>query len=99
MGALNLYSPEPNAFGTDAQAIGAVFAAHAAVAIANAREVDSLHEAMETRAPIEQAKGIIISATGCTPEEAFDMLRPQSQALNEKLPDVATALVDRQKRD
>jgi AmiR/NasT family two-component response regulator len=31
---------------------------------------------------IEQAKGILIAQTGCTPEEAFDMLRRASQRSN-----------------
>lgn len=39
-GALNLYSRKPGAFTADSRATGAVFAAHAAVALATAREHD-----------------------------------------------------------
>lgn len=98
MGALNLYSPVVAAFGREAAAIGAVFAAHAAVAISNARTVDSLEQAMASRAIIEQAKGIIMASTGGTADEAFDLLRQQSQNLNEKLRDVAADIVEHQHR-
>lgn len=53
---------------------------------------------MASRATIEQAKGILIGATGCTPDDAFDLLRQQSQAENRKLRDVAQEIVERQKR-
>lgn len=95
MGALNLYSPETTAFGKDSCAIGAVFAAHAAVAMSNSREVESLNAALVSRATIEQAKGIIMATTRCSADEAFDLLRQQSQTLNEKLRDVAKDIVER----
>lgn len=94
MGALNLYSKVPGAFDHDAEVIGGVFAAHAAVAMSNARQVEGLEAALESRGVIEQAKGIIMASTGCSPDEAFDLLRQQSQALNEKLRDIAAAIVE-----
>lgn len=48
----------------------------------------------EHRATIEQAKGMIMMATGCDPQAAFDVLRGYSQHLNLKLHDVAHRLVD-----
>ena len=95
MGALNLYSKKISAFDHETCTIGAVFAAHAAVAMTASREVESLNAALLSRATIEQAKGIIMATTRCTPDEAFDLLRQQSQALNEKLRDIAAELVDR----
>lgn len=95
MGSLNLYSKERSAFGEATCAIGAVFAAHAAVAMTASRELESLNAALVSRATIEQAKGIIMAATRCTAEEAFELLRQQSQALNEKLRDIAAELVER----
>jgi AmiR/NasT family two-component response regulator len=53
---------------------------------------------MTTRAVIEQAKGILMGATGCSAEHAFDLLRQQSQGENRKLHLVAQEIVDRQKR-
>ncbi len=95
MGALNLYSKEIAAFDQESCTIGAVFAAYAAVAMSTSREVESLNAALLSRATIEQAKGIIMATTRVTPDEAFDLLRQQSQALNEKLRDIAAELVER----
>ena len=44
---------------------------------------------------IEQAKGILIAQTGCTPEEAFDMLRRASQRSNVRVSELAAGIVDR----
>jgi AmiR/NasT family two-component response regulator len=70
------------------------------VALANAHLYDTtatlaqqLRAAMESRAIIEQAKGIIMGQRRCTAEEAFTLLRKVSQDSNRKLRDVATALV------
>jgi hypothetical protein len=38
-----------------------------------ARLADQMRQAMESRAVIEQAKGILIGAHGCTPDQAFQM--------------------------
>lgn len=95
MGALNLYSKKVSAFDRDACTIGAVFAAHAAVAMSASREVESLNAALLSRATIEQAKGIIMATTRCSADAAFDLLRQQSQALNEKLRDIAAEIVER----
>jgi AmiR/NasT family two-component response regulator len=48
---------------------------------------------MQSRAVIEQAKGILIGQRRCTPQEAFDILVRLSQDTNRKLRDVAEALV------
>ena len=56
-------------------------------------EVAGLRRAMETRSVIEQAKGIVIGATGCDPDHAFEVLARQSQHENRKLVDVAGDLV------
>ena len=61
-------------------------------------EVDGLHQTMEHRAVIEQAKGVIMSTVGCTADEAFELLRQQSQTENVKLRDIALGIVERQHR-
>ena len=63
-----------------------------------ARERTTLAAALESRATIEQAKGVIMATTGCTPDDAFDLLRQQSQTENRKLRDIAAEVVARQKR-
>jgi GAF domain-containing protein len=102
VGALNIYADKPYAFDDDAIALAQTFAGYAGVALANAYLYDStatlaehMQKAMENRAVIEQAKGIIMGDRGCTSEEAFQILAKLSQDTNRKLRDVAAALVDR----
>ena len=52
-----------------------------------------MQKAMESRAVIEQAKGIIMGDHRCAPDEAFAILTKLSQDTNRKLRDVAAALV------
>jgi GAF domain-containing protein len=106
IGALNIYGTKPDAFDEDATALAQTFAGYAAVALANAHLYDStaalaqqMQTAMQSRAVIEQAKGIIMGERRCTAEEAFAILTKVSQDSNRKLRDVATALVDRAARD
>jgi GAF domain-containing protein len=101
-GALNIYATTPEAFDDDAVVIGQTFAGYAAVALANAQLYDTtadlaqhMQAAMESRAVIEQAKGIIMGDRRCTADEAFRILTKISQDSNRKLRDVATALVAR----
>jgi GAF domain-containing protein len=99
-GALNIYATKPEAFDDDAVILGQTFAGYAAVAIANAHLYDAqaglaqhLQAAMQSRAVIEQAKGIIMGSRRCTADEAFGILGRISQETNHKLRDVAAALV------
>jgi GAF domain-containing protein len=99
-GALNIYGRRPGAFGDEAIGLAQTFAGHAAVALGNAylyhRAADlarHLQTAMDSRAVIEQAKGIIMSQRRCTAEEAFAVLTGVSQETNRKVRDVAAALV------
>ena len=52
-----------------------------------------MRRAMETRAVIEQAKGILIAQQHCTPEQAFELLTRLSQTTHRKLRDCAADLV------
>ena len=60
------------------------------------REIETLKTAMETRAVIEQAKGVIMSTMRCGPDAAFAVLVAQSQNENRKLYTVAAELVAQQ---
>jgi AmiR/NasT family two-component response regulator len=55
--------------------------------------VRQLERAMESRAVIEQAKGIIWGRNRCGPDEAFDILRRVSQRENRKVNAIAADLV------
>ncbi|MFC4071126.1 GAF and ANTAR domain-containing protein [Actinoplanes subglobosus] len=104
-GALNVYGVPPRAFDAGAVNLAQTFARYAAVALTNAQLYDAtvglarhMQAAMESRAVIEQAKGIIMGEHRCTPDEAFAMLTRVSQDSNRKLRDVAAALVERTQR-
>jgi GAF domain-containing protein len=101
-GALNIYAVKPDTFDRDAIILAQTFAGYAAVALANAHLYDvtatlaqHMQAAMESRAVIEQAKGIIMGERRCTADEAFRILSKLSQDSNRKVRDVAAALVDR----
>jgi GAF domain-containing protein len=101
LGALNLYrtgAAEP--LDAESEAAAASFSVYAGVALANAsllanreRVVTHLQTAMRTRAVIDQAKGVIMSRTGCDPDTAFRRLAEQSQRSNRKVRDLAVDIV------
>jgi AmiR/NasT family two-component response regulator len=62
-------------------------------------ELDDLREAFDSRPVIDQAKGMLVAARGCTPEEAFRILSEASQRENRKVRDIAQAMVDGARRD
>ena len=88
-GALNLYSQRPGAFGEDIETAGWLLASHAAVALADARAIDQLEDAMKTRHAIGEAMGILMERHRLSEDEAFNVLRRISQQHNVKLRDVA----------
>jgi GAF domain-containing protein len=97
LGALNLYSRKPEAFDEHARAVGAVLAAHAAVAITSSRErerAEHLERALESNREIGIAIGILMARGLHSREQAFDALRRASQRLNVKLRDIASAVAD-----
>ncbi|QYN19132.1 ANTAR domain-containing protein [Amycolatopsis sp. DSM 110486] len=51
-------------------------------------EVEQLRRTLSSRAPIEQAKGVLMAQRHCTAAEAFEILRMLSQDTNVKLRDV-----------
>lgn len=106
MGALNLYAPDAAAFDDDNEAIGSEVAMAVAVIMATVtRYADAIDMnehltlAMSSRSVIEQAKGVIMASTRCSPDQAFDILRQQSQAENRKLRDIAMDVVARYPTD
>lgn len=99
-GALNVYGRPPHAFDGDATTLAQTFAGYAAIAVANAHVFYSavalsrhLQAAMDSRAVIEQAKGIVMAQRRCSADEAFAFLTKASQDNNRKVRDVAAALV------
>jgi GAF domain-containing protein len=101
VGSLNLYSLDNSFTGAD-EAVGALFAEEAAVAVSQAamvaktRElVDNLNRALESRSRIGAAVGLIMHRDRVTLEDAFEALKVESQASNTKLREVADQHVAR----
>jgi GAF domain-containing protein len=101
VGALNVYSREPDRFGKAEVSLGELLAAQAGVAMQVAASffrhrdlAEQMQQAMTSRARIEQAKGVLMGARGCTEQEAFAMLVELSQTSNRKLRDVADAVLE-----
>ncbi len=99
-GALNVYARQADAFDEDARAAATRFGPYAAVAAGNlhayqsARSMaDNLQAALESRAVIDQAKGVLIERYKLTPDQAFQLLARASMHANQKVRDIAEQLV------
>jgi GAF domain-containing protein len=99
-GALNIYARRPDAFDEASRSVATRFAPYAAVAAGNlyayqsARDMaDNLQTALESRAVIDQAKGILMERYKLTPDQAFQLLARVSMTTNRKLRDIADHLV------
>ncbi|WP_225821142.1 ANTAR domain-containing response regulator [Streptomyces naphthomycinicus] len=55
-------------------------------------ENEQLRRAMDSRPVIDQARGVLMATHGCTPDQAWEMLREASQRSNTKLRQVAAAV-------
>ncbi|MDP9427358.1 MAG: GAF and ANTAR domain-containing protein [Actinomycetota bacterium] len=101
IGALNVYSTEPGAFASPPALDAAMTVAETvAVAVANVHaharlgeEAANLRLAMQSRAVIEQAKGVLMAQRGLDADRAFEILREASMRSNRKLRDIATGIV------
>ncbi|WP_214404451.1 GAF and ANTAR domain-containing protein [Pseudonocardia lacus] len=101
-GALNIYSRVAGGLDELDRDLALVLAAHASTALGASMahtsaelEMAQLREAISSRDVIGQAKGILMERRGVSADEAFDILRRASQALNVKLSRVAQTLVER----
>ena len=92
-GALNLYARQTSSFSTDDLALGDVFSAHAAIALAGARERGGLLKAVDARHLIGQAQGILMERFAIDAEQAFTVLQRYSSHTNRKLRLVAEDIV------
>lgn len=93
LGALNLYSANEDGFSEDDREDGLALAAHCAVALAAAQDVENLNAAVAARTVIGQAQGILMERFDLDPDQAFALLRRVSQAENTKLHHIAVELV------
>ena len=102
IGALNNYSTKPGAFASpESIRAGTDVAEVIAVAVVNADahaqlfdQARNMRLAMESRATIEQAKGVLMAQRRVDAEQAFEILREASQRYNRKLRDIAFGIVE-----
>ncbi|MGY2127774.1 GAF and ANTAR domain-containing protein [Blastococcus sp. SYSU DS0617] len=102
IGALNMYSSRPEAFvSAESLSAGRDVAEAIAVAVVNAtahyrvtEQARNLQLAMESRAVIEQAKGVLMAQRRVDADAAFEILRDASQRYNRKLRDIAVGIVE-----
>lgn len=92
-GALNLYSKRAGAF-EDLGPLAQLFAHQSAMALAYAREISSLQDAVRTRQTIGQAVGVTMERFGLDEARAFGFLARLSQDTNVKLRVIAERLLD-----
>jgi hypothetical protein len=91
-GALNLYSEEPGSF-QDFSATSELFSHQAAVALAYARHVGNLEQAIESRQLIGQAVGVVMERFRLDDARAFAFLTRLSSHQNTKLRVVAERII------
>jgi GAF domain-containing protein len=104
-GSLNLYSEQPHGFSDFDVALLRLYITAVTAAIANARRyakarslAENLGRALDSRALIDQAIGVVMARRGIGPEQAFDELSRESQNTNTKLRDLAARVVENASR-
>ena len=100
VGALNIYATAPRAFDEEAVDLAIELAEYAGIVATTADQynratslAEQLQRAMESRAVIEQAKGILMAQRHCSADEAFEVLVRLSQETHRKLRELAEVLV------
>lgn len=94
LGTLSLYSGRAAAFNRQHQRLAALFATHAALALAEARRLTHIRTALKSRQLTGQATGILMERHRLTGEAAFAQLVRASQDTNRKLVAVAEHLIE-----
>jgi hypothetical protein len=97
---LTLYGVMPRALDSGQLAMAALLVAQGGWAVTNSRQYEDAHrtavqlrQAVESRAVVDQAKGILMHALGCDAEAAFAELRRISQTRHMKLTAIAQRIV------
>jgi hypothetical protein len=101
IGALNLFGTEPGALEEEKLRIGQALADIATVGLLQQRAIrardvltEQLQAALNSRVLIEQAKGLLAERLQVDVEQAFTILRSTARNRNQRLSDLAQALVD-----
>lgn len=94
LGALSLYAGQAAAFTDLHERVTILLATFAAHALAEAQRAGQLHDALDNRDFIGQAKGILMERHSITADAAFGVLSRVSQAENMKLAEIARHLAE-----
>ena len=102
IGALNLFADRPHGLAASDEALGQAMADIATIGILHERSMrrretltDQLQTALITRVTLEQAKGMVAEQAEVDPDVAFGLLRGYARARNERLTNVAMAIINR----
>src|ERR1700761_7502644 len=100
---LSIASVRSEAFESEQVPFAETLAAFGGAVLANAsaygeaqREAVQLRNAVESRAVVDQAKGVLMHALGCSADEALERMRRVSQTQHVKVTDVARQVVQTQ---
>ena len=99
-GGLNVYARTSRPLDARTRDLAARFAAYAVVPVSNmylyrsaVEQAGHLRQALDSRAVIDQAKGILMERFRLTADQAFDALTRVSNQANTKVRDLAAELV------
>ncbi|MDQ3569234.1 MAG: GAF and ANTAR domain-containing protein [Actinomycetota bacterium] len=92
LGALNLYAGKPRAFDDVDRAVGAILAAHGAVALSGAQRQERLEGAIV----VAKATGMLMERRGITSDQAMELLQRAAIRTDTKLQRVAEQFLGRQ---
>lgn len=102
IGALNLFADRPDGLDVEGQALAQAMADMATIGIMHERTsreqnivADQLQAALTSRVLIEQAKGVLAEQGGLEIADAFIAMRTYARNANQRLTDVASAIVER----
>ncbi|MFC5181763.1 ANTAR domain-containing response regulator [Actinomadura harenae] len=97
---LTLYGVTAGGLAPGQHALASLLAAQGSAAVSNVLQYDEVHraaaqlrEAVEARAIVDQAKGILMHALGCDADQAFAEMRRISQTRHVKLTALAQRIV------
>jgi hypothetical protein len=99
--ALSLFGLRPRAVESDQLQLAELLVAYGGALVGAVSDYDEsrrvaaqLQDAADTRAVVDQAKGILMHALGCTADEALDRMREVSQRSNLRATEVARRVID-----
>jgi ANTAR domain/GAF domain len=100
---LTLFGARPRALDAEQLSLAALLVAFGGAVMGNAsvygdvqRMALQLRESAESRALVDQAKGILMHALGCSAQDALDRMRAISQTRHIKVTEVARKIIDSQ---